>query len=688
MKGSSVVALLATVAPAHAETSNPLGKVLQLIGDLSAKIIVEGENADKAYKEYFEWCDDTDKNTRYEIKSTKASKEKLEASIQKLNADIDVATAKIEDLANSITETEAELKGTTKLRKKEEAQFTAAEGELVSTVDTLDRAIGILDRETAKNPAAFAQIDMSSMQKMLEGITVVIDAAAISASDRTKLVALVQSSNDDDDTGAPAPDAYKHRSGGILDLLDDLKEKAESELSELRKTETAAKHTFNMLRQSMEGQLGADSKDMNEEKSGKAADEEQQGVDSGDLVVAKKQLVAAEEALKKLHFECMSLAAEHEQSIASRKEELEAIATAKKILEDTTSGAVDKVYSFLEVSSTTERKFKITWMIKHLAREQHSASLAQLASRIGAVMQYSHGADVFAKVKGLIGDMITKLEKEAAEEADEKAYCDEEMAKTEAKKSELEDAIESLSTKIDQASSKSSALKSEVKKLQAELATLAETQAKMDTIRQDEKAAYDEAKADLELGLSGVQKALEVLREYYQGGAAALVQNDATFGAFMQQPAKPEMHSKAAGAGGGIIGILEVCESDFAKNLAQVEREEAEAADDYETTTQENKVTRAAKEQDVKYNTAEFSSLDKSIVELTGDKETASTELGAVDEYYGKIKERCIAKPETYEERTKRRTAEIAGLKQALSVLEEETALVQKRSLRHSHLRA
>merc|ERR1719162_474240 len=163
-------------------------------------------------------------------------------------------------------------------------------------------------------------------------------------------------------------------------------------------------------------------------------------------------------------------------------------------------------------------------MIKHLAREQHSASLAQLASRIGAVMQYSHGADVFAKVKGLIGDMITKLEKEAAEEADEKAYCDEEMAKTEAKKSELEDAIESLTTKMDQASSKSAALKSEVKKLQAELATLAETQAKMDTIRIDEKAAYDEAKADLELGLSGVQKALEVLREYYQG-AAALVQN-------------------------------------------------------------------------------------------------------------------------------------------------------------------
>jgi len=281
--------------------------------------------------------------------------------------------------------------------------------------------------------------------------------------------------------------------------------------------------------------------------------------------------------------------------------------------------------------------------------------------------------------------MISKLEAEAKSEANEKAYCDEELAKTSAKKAELEGVIAKLTSKIDLASAKSAGLKEDVKELQAELATLAKEQASMDQIRAEEKAAYDTAKADLELGISGVQKALAVLKDYYQG-AAAFVQGTSHFDAFMQQPAAPEKHSKASGAGGSIIDILEVVESDFAKNLATEETEEADAIAVYEKTTQQNKLSTTMKSQDAKYKEKEFKGLDKSISDLGGDKATTSTELGAVLEYYGKLKERCIAKPETYEERKSRREAEIQGLKEALSVLENETAFMQrkKRSLRSS----
>merc|ERR1719478_1940415 len=153
----------------------------------------------------------------------------------------------------------------------------------------------------------------------------------------------------------------------------------------------------------------------------------------------------------------------------------------------------------------------------------------------------------------------------------------------------------------------------------------------------------------------------------------------------MQQPAAPEKHEKSSGAGGSIISMLEVAESDFAKNLAEEETEEEAAQEEYEKVTQENKVTKTTKEADVKYKTKEFTALDKEVAELTGDRDGAQTELDAVLEYYEKIKDQCIAKPEPYEERKRRREAEIAGLKEALSILEGQAFLQQRQ---RSYLRA
>jgi len=123
----------------------------------------------------------------------------------------------------------------------------------------------------------------------------------------------------------------------------------------------------------------------------------------------------------------------------------------------------------------------------------------------------------------------------------------------------------------------------------------------------------------------------------------------------------------------------------MAVNLAKIETEESDEETSYEKDAQENKVERVTKEQDVKYKTQEFVSLDKAVGELSSDRESATTELSAVNEYYEKVKERCVAKPEAYEERKRRREAEIAGLKEALVVLENEAALVQRsrRGRRH-----
>merc|ERR1719224_329889 len=222
-------------------------------------------------------------------------------------------------------------------------------------------------------------------------------------------------------------------------------------------------------------------------------------------------------------------------------------------------------------------------------------------------------SDPFAKVKGLIQNMIEKLEKEAEEDATEKAFCDKEMAETEAKKADKEADIEKLSTQIDSMSAKSAKLKEEVGTLQNELSQLAKAQAEMDKLRAEEKAAFDKNSAETEKGIKGVKLALKVLNEYY---------------------AKDKSHASADGAGSGIIGLLEVCESDFTKGLAEMTATEQTAASEYDRETKENEITKATKDQDAKYKTKEAKGLDKGVAEATADRSGVQEELDAVLEYY------------------------------------------------------
>jgi len=288
--------------------------------------------------------------------------------------------------------------------------------------------------------------------------------------------------------------------------------------------------------------------------------------------------------------------------------------------------------------------------------------LAQLATRISSAVRFgaTSGDDVFAKVKGLIQDMLVKLEEEAKEDATKKAFCDKETKESTGKKDEKQAEVDKLTTKINQMKSESAKLKEEVTVLQKELADLAAAQANMDKVRQDEKAADAKNRPEMEKGVEGIKMALKVLKDYYASSG------------------------KDASGASGIINLLEVAESDFSKGLAEMIATEEAAAAAYESETKENAIVKTTKEKDVAYKTKEAASLDKSVTEYSSDLDNVQTELDAVLEYLDKINEQCIEKAESYADRKARREAELSGLKDALQILESESALLQKRVVRRT----
>merc|ERR1719476_63310 len=143
-----------------------------------------------------------------------------------------------------------------------------------------------------KNPAAFAQVNTKSLENVMNSLRTVIDAASFSAQDQNNLLALVQAQQgaeaDEEQLGAPAAAVYKTHSTSIFDVLEDLKEKAEEQLSSLRKAESNTRHNYDLLKQSLEDQISVDTKHMKEEQAAKAASDETKATAEGDLAKTNK----------------------------------------------------------------------------------------------------------------------------------------------------------------------------------------------------------------------------------------------------------------------------------------------------------------------------------------------------------------------------------------------------------------
>merc|ERR1719201_2694282 len=176
-------------------------------------------------------------------------------------------------------------------------------------------------------------------------------------------------------------------------------------------------------------------------------------------------------------------------------------------------------------------------------------------------------------------------------------------------------------------------------------------------LRNKEKATFRAVEKDLSESQEACAAATEVLREYYEG--ASLIQTGQ----------KTASQADEQGDGSGILGMLEVAESDFAQGLAEARTVEGAAQTEFDKLSKESKMLKATKSMEIKGKQSEVSSLKTTVSDLGSDKESITAELDAVLAYLDKLKPQCEVKVPSYEERKAAREQEIEGLKNALDIL-------------------
>jgi len=161
--------------------------------------------------------------------------------------------------------------------------------------------------------------------------------------------------------------------------------------------------------------------------------------------------------------------------------------------------------------------------------------------------------------------------------------------------------------------------------------------------------------------VEALTKAIEVLSKFY-GQSAAFVQTG-----------QPQTDSANV-----IMEILATSQEDFEKLKQTTESAESEAADKFDKMKQEAAVTKARKTAEMEGKQKEQATVKTSLAQISEDLEEASKALEAASTFLKTVKERCANKAMSYEERKKRREAEIKGLQEALEILSpDESEFIQ-----------
>eukprot|EP00418_Pyrodinium_bahamense_P008885 CAMPEP_0179126276 /NCGR_PEP_ID=MMETSP0796-20121207/59766_1 /TAXON_ID=73915 /ORGANISM="Pyrodinium bahamense, Strain pbaha01" /LENGTH=651 /DNA_ID=CAMNT_0020825021 /DNA_START=126 /DNA_END=2081 /DNA_ORIENTATION=- len=646
-----------------ASAVTPVQKVIELLQGMSNKGKSEKHAEQVQFAAYKQFCDDTAEEKKRAIEEANEKIDMLKADIEKYTADAAMLSKEIAAHDEDISVWKGDIKAATKVRTLEKAQYDAMHQDYSESVDALQRAIAVLKSQDKTRPQAASLTQVSALQELS-----LIPKEAKRAIDSF----LAQDPEEGLAVSAPEAYGYEFQSDHVIDMLEKLLDKFISKRTDLEKEEANTQHAFEMLMQDLNAQIAQATEDRTEKAETKAKKLQAKADAEGDLADTTSTRDSDMAYLADLTATCEQKAADFESRQQLRAEEIVAIEKAIEILSsESVTGNADKYLpnllqkgsslAALRADMQSQAQAQAAAYLKGRARELDSRVLSALAGRVAD--------DPFRKVKKMIKDLLVRLMEEANEEAEHKGWCDTELATNEQTRKEKTQAVETLHAEIDELEASIAKLTEEISELTKAVADLDAAMAKATTIRQEEKATNAQTVTDAQEAQTAVAQALTVLKEFYAkaGEATALLQ---------QQPVAPEIfdspYKGMQAENGGVIGMLEVIESDFARLEADTRAAEAAAQKEYDQFMTDSQVDKAAKVKSIEHKEAKKQDETQALTVKREDLEGTQKELDAALAYFDKLKPSCVDAGVTYEDRVARRKAEIESLQEALRILNGE----------------
>merc|ERR1719499_491445 len=693
-----------------------VNKVVTMLEDLQKQILEEGEKEAATYNKFSCFCKDTTAEKTDAIEEGRDKKNDLTAKIEKLSDKRDNLDKKIGKLNGEIKKLEKEMKEAKKDRAEELKVYKANAADLAAALEALEGAIKVMKQ--SKGPSL---VELKSVAKTVREAGMLADALSIDTPRQHKTALFLQE----------APEVnmedYKFHSNDIIDTLEKLQGAFRKEKNEGDQEEVKAVQAHNLLMQEKTDVLKTKNAELEAAKKEKAETKELIATNSQELTTVAATLLDDQQYLGKLAEMCTNTAKTWDQRSKVRADELSTLVAAITIVKESvgtkTSAktvrfaqqgvsvrlaeaaahdpeALEAIEADAEATDEhagTPVTFLQRLMSKPVAKTQPSflaikgsASPAneadeavvtllrdkgqQLKSTLLMSLANHISADPFAKVKQLIQELIERLLTEAANEANQKGWCDKASADAKQKREQSATEIEELNGKMAELEAEIAELTEELAILKDEIAELKKKREVAEKLRKEEKEENEATLLEANAGLDAVKMAIDVLDKFYK------TVDDAKVDLSLAQKAPSddapdagfdigEAYTGAQGAATGIIGMLDVIKSDFERTITETEKEEAEAEKEHLEFMTKTGVSLAekkmAQEQKTKYKDDAEEQLEDATENLNDNTEILSKAIAELLD----LKPVCVDTGMSYEGRVARRQDEIDALNKALCIL-------------------